>query len=153
EEVGPHLNLLVFLHEKLFVETGVNIVNAVGSKIGEIAGSIAGSLVAGISVAIAIQERLLCDGSAIRTDAGAAVAKNIGPLVAIGEPGICHENRKWLATLFSKEGRDSPPAHESVEETIHVAADPALLSDREIDDYCSCDALRSVIGADSVLGF
>ena len=65
--------------------------------------------------------------------------------------GSRHTDGERLAALECDDRRDGPTADDAVHEAIHVAADPAIAADRNVDDRSKDKAVRRIVGADGVL--
>src|ERR1700742_355344 len=86
------------------------------------------------------------------TDAGGDLrADHVGALIAVFETGLGHADGERLAALEGKDGGDGPAADDAVEDTVHVAANPPIAADGNVDDRREDEAVRGVVGADGVL--
>ena len=65
--------------------------------------------------------------------------------------GLRHRDGERLAALEREDRGDGPTADDAVHEAIHVAADPAIAADRNVNDGGEDEAVRRVVGADGVL--
>ena len=74
-----------------------------------------------------------------------------GTLVAVFEARLGHGDGERLAALESDDRGDGPTADDTVHDAVHVAADPAIATDRNVDDRSEDEAVRRVVRADRVL--
>ncbi len=132
--------------------------DAVGAQVGEITRCVAGDLVAGIGEAVGVEDGGVAGaveevggGGVVADAAGNLRADHVGALVAVGEARLLHGDGKRLTALEREDRRDGPTADNAIHEAIHVAANPAVAADGNVDDRRKDEAVRGVVGADSVL--
>src|ERR1700678_1528384 len=131
--------------------------DTVDAQAGKIAWSVARILIARVAKAVRVQKSCrrrieVSQSSCIYAYPGLELGTyNVRTLAAVREPGIGHRHRHGLARLFRDQGRDRPASDDCVENTVHVAADPLLAADGQVNDNRHCQALRRVTGADAVL--
>jgi hypothetical protein len=72
----------------------------------------------------------------------------MGPPVAIRESGVRESEVDGRSRLKRQDGGDGPAAYKCVERTIHVSANPAVSSNRNVSNFCEHHSMGRVIGTD-----
>src|SRR3984885_4788171 len=158
EELAAKLELHLFADREFLGEREIDVVDAVGAKIGEVARRIPGGLGTGSGEARGVEERGIAgaveeirSGLMVADTGGNLRADHIGTLVAVGESRLRHGDGERLAALESDDRGDGPTTDDAFYDAVHVSADPAIAADGNIDDRSEDEAMRRVVGADGVL--
>src|SRR5579859_6092058 len=156
EELTAHLQLHALANAELFAERKIGIVDAVAAEIREIARSVARNLVARKRETACIENGIAGGGSLMVAEAGRKLRANeVRALVAVGEKRriSVHDDRNGRTSLERENRGRGPAADNGVQDTVHVAANPAIAANGNIDDGGEDHAVRCIVGADGTLGF
>src|SRR6266704_2884911 len=115
----------------------------------EVARRVSSDLVAGIRETARIENgRIVRCGGMVGKPRGKLRAHHIGPLVAIRESGVREPEVDGRSRLKRQDGGDGPTAYQCVEHTIHVSANPAVPSNRNVSNCCEHHSMGRVVGTD-----
>ena len=146
---------LVFVHHGDVVREGdVEVMDAVGTNVGEVTRRVAGLLISRISKASCIQIWLIRKSRPMHADAVEHLSAGyIRPLVPICQARIGDADRHRLTCLESERRRALPAADNRVSPTAHTATNQAAASKGKLGNDRSYESICCIVSTDRPLLF